>query len=81
MSESTSSLTVPLDPQTRDRLDRLAAATSRSQSLLAAEAIRDYVDRETWQIEEIKKGIEEADAGDFASEAEVRAAFAKWQSR
>ncbi len=75
------SLTVPLDPQTRDRLDQLAAATSRSQSLLAAEAIRDYVDRETWQIEEIKKGTEEADAGDFASDAEVRAAFAKWQGR
>ena len=81
MSEPTSSLTVPLDSQTKDRLDQLAAATSRSQSLLAAEAIRDYVDRETWQIEEIKKGIEEADAGDFASDAEVRAAFAKWQSR
>jgi RHH-type rel operon transcriptional repressor/antitoxin RelB len=81
MSEPTSSLTVPLDPQTKDRLDRLAAATSRSQSLLAAEAIRDYVDRETWQIEEIKKGIEEADVGDFASDAKVRAAFAKWQGR
>jgi predicted transcriptional regulator len=67
-----------LDAETKERLDRLAATTSRSQSFLAAEAIRVYVDRETWQIEEIKKGIEEADAGDFASDQEVRAAFAKW---
>jgi RHH-type rel operon transcriptional repressor/antitoxin RelB len=34
---------------------------------------------ETWQIEEIKRGLAEADAGEFATAAEVEATFEKWQ--
>ncbi len=30
-----------------------------------------------WQIEEIQKGIAEADAGDLASHEEVKATFAR----
>lgn len=30
-----------------------------------------------WQIEEIQKGISEADSEDFASDEEVKATFAK----
>jgi predicted transcriptional regulator len=30
-----------------------------------------------WQIEEIQKGIAEADAGDFASDEEVKGTFAR----
>jgi len=40
-----------------------------------------YLDVQVWQIEEILKGIEEADAGDFASEAEVNAVFERWTRR
>jgi len=38
-------------------------------------------DAKTWQIEEIEMGIAEADAGDFASEAHVKAVFSKWRRR
>lgn len=31
-----------------------------------------------WQVAEIKAGIQEADAGKFASAEEVAAVFAKW---
>jgi predicted transcriptional regulator len=34
-----------------------------------------------WQINEIKKGIAEADAGDFASEEEVQRVLKKWTRR
>ena len=34
----------------------------------------------TWQVEEIKKAIEEADRGEFASEREVQKVFKKWTS-
>jgi RHH-type transcriptional regulator, rel operon repressor / antitoxin RelB len=34
---------------------------------------------ETWQIEEITRGLAEADAGEFAADAEVEATFEKWQ--
>jgi predicted transcriptional regulator len=33
---------------------------------------RELNDVERWQIEEIKKGLEEADRGDFASDEEVQ---------
>ena len=31
-----------------------------------------------WQIDEISKAIKEADAGDFATDAEVQAVIEKW---
>jgi predicted transcriptional regulator len=31
-----------------------------------------------WQIEVIETGIREADAGNFATDAETRSVFAKW---
>ncbi len=44
----------------------------------AAEAIAEYVDLNAWQVAEIEKAIEEADAGDFADEKEVAETFSKW---
>jgi predicted transcriptional regulator len=63
------------------RLDRLAAATARSKSVVAADAIRAYLDLYEWQVNEIRAGLREADAGDFASDAEVKAALAKLKRR
>jgi predicted transcriptional regulator len=37
--------------------------TKRSKSYLASEAIASYVDRNAWQIEEIKRGLDEARSG------------------
>jgi predicted transcriptional regulator len=34
-----------------------------------------------WQIEEIKKAIQQADAGDFATDEEVEEIFKKWAKR
>jgi RHH-type rel operon transcriptional repressor/antitoxin RelB len=41
-------------------------------------ALEAFVESETWQIEEIKRGLTEADAGEFATDAEVEATFEKW---
>jgi RHH-type transcriptional regulator, rel operon repressor / antitoxin RelB len=59
---------------------------NRSRSFLAAEAIQEYVSVKAWQINEIKKGLAEADAGDFASEEGdtvelLFALHAKWPNR
>jgi predicted transcriptional regulator len=70
MAESTI-LTLRLDAKLRGSLDRLAKATKRSRSFLAAEAIRDYVAPNNWQIAGIQKGIAEADRDAFASQAQV----------
>ena len=74
-------MTIRLDAETKDQLDRLAQATQRSKSFLAAEAIREYIETNEWQIEEIKAAIAEADAGDFAPEGEVKAITGKWNGR
>jgi predicted transcriptional regulator len=54
-------------------LAELATATGRTRSYLAIEALREYIEREAWQVAKIQKGIEQADAGEFATEEEVAA--------
>ena len=65
-------VTLRMDRALHSQLDKLAAATRRSRSFLATEAIREYVALNAWQISEIQKGIAEAERGEFASEAEVK---------
>ena len=40
--------------------------------------IREPLDLNDWQVEEIRKGIAEADAGDFATPEEVARVVNKW---
>jgi predicted transcriptional regulator len=72
-------MTIRLDDDVKDRLDQLAEATQRSKSFLAAEAIREFVESNEWQIEEIRAGLKEASAGDFASDREVAGLARKWK--
>lgn len=74
---STMSMRLPDD--LTDQLDALATATGRTKSFLAGQAIRDFIERESWQITEITQAINEANAGDFANEDEVNAINTKWQ--
>jgi RHH-type transcriptional regulator, rel operon repressor / antitoxin RelB len=74
-------LTLRVDSKLKKKLDKLAKTTNRSRSFLAAEAIREFVGLNEWQIEEIKKGVREADAGKFATEEEVTAMRRKWKRR
>lgn len=72
-------MTVRLEDDVKDRLDILAEATRRSKSFLAAEAIRAYVENNEWQIGEIRMALKEADAGDFATDRGVAALAKKWK--
>jgi RHH-type transcriptional regulator, rel operon repressor / antitoxin RelB len=72
-------MTLRIEDDVKERLDKLADATQRSKSFLAAEAIREYVDNNEWQIREIKAALKEANAGDFASDAEVAALAKRWK--
>ena len=75
----TATMTIRIPSGVLSQLEKLADATGRTKSFLALEAIQSYLELEAWQIEEIKKGVAEADAGDFATDAEVDAVFAKWR--
>jgi RHH-type transcriptional regulator, rel operon repressor / antitoxin RelB len=74
-------LTLRLDPKLKTRLDRLSKATQRSRSYVAAEAIREYVTLNEWQIGEIRKALSEADRGEFATPQKVRRTITKWTRR
>lgn len=73
-------LTIRVSPDTKDQLDKLAQATKRSKSFLAAEALERYLEVEAWQVAEIKKALREADAGDFASEEDLAAVMKKYEA-
>ena len=72
-------MTIRLEDEVKDRLDQLAEATHRSKSFLAAEAIREFVENNEWQVREIQAALQEADAGDFASVKDVAALAKKWK--
>ncbi len=72
-------MTVRLEDDVKDRLDVLAEATHRSKSFLAAEAIRVFVESNEWQVAEIRTALKEADAGDFASDKDVASLARKWK--
>ena len=74
-------LTLRVDSKLKKKLDKLAKTTQRSRSFLAAEAIREYVALNEWQVEEIKRAIQQADAGDFATDEEVEEMFRKLAKR
>jgi predicted transcriptional regulator len=74
---SKENITFRLDSDKRAILDAIAAGLDRDRSYILNEAITAYLEVHQWQIDEIQRGLAEAEAEDFASEAEVEAMFAK----
>ena len=68
---ASATMTVRLENNTKMRLEKLAEMTQRSKSFLAAEAINEYLETQEWQLNEIKKGISEADAGQLVSHESI----------
>ena len=71
-------VTLRLDPETRNRLDRLAKATERSRAALAADAVRQYLDLNEWQIAAIKAGVRAANRGRLIDHAKLKK---KWERK
>lgn len=76
MHGKTISIRLP-DAVARD-LDALAQATKRNRNYLITQAVREFVARETWRLQRIRKGLRQADAGDFVPDAEMEAFWASW---
>jgi predicted transcriptional regulator len=56
-------------------LDELADSMERDRSYLIKKAVAEYIELHRWQMEETRRALAEADAGDFASDKEVKATF------
>lgn len=64
-------LNIRISPDLHHTLSLLTKATGRSKSYLAVEALEQYLSEQSWQIEDIKAGIREANNREFASPEEV----------
>jgi len=72
-------MTLRLEDDLKNRLEQLAKLTNRSKSFLASEAIRDFVDQNEWQLKEIRDALDEDRTGQFASTDEVEAVLTRWR--
>jgi len=70
MTTSTT-MTIRVRPEVKEKLDRIAADTQRSKSFLAGEAVAAYVERELEIIDGIKRGMADAAAGRVVSHAQA----------
>lgn len=74
---SQENFTFLLDSEKKEALEAIANVTDRDLTYILNEAIASYLETYQWLIDEINKGMDEAEAGDFASDDEVQAVFAK----
>ncbi|MDJ0895015.1 MAG: ribbon-helix-helix domain-containing protein [Alphaproteobacteria bacterium] len=50
-------LSVRIDAEVKARLEELAVSTARTKSWLAAEAVRQFVENNEWQIQAVEEGV------------------------
>jgi len=69
---------VRLDDETLAGITQIAEAMDRPRAWLMAQAIKQYVERETWFINQVVKGIEDADQNKLIDHADLKA---KWEKK
>lgn len=73
---SSTTMTIRVSADIKEKLDRLAADTRRSRSFLAAEAVSAYVARELAIVEGINEGLEDIRKGRTVSHEEAMSELA-----
>ncbi len=74
-----STISFRIDTRLKEALDAVADDMDRDRSYVLNEAVAAYLDAHSWQIDHIKEGLRQADAGEFATDAEIATAFARWR--
>jgi len=70
-----SNISFRTDASKIESLDAIAEALDRDRSYVLNEAISAYLELYHWQLKHIKEGVQQANAGEFATEAEVTKAL------
>ncbi len=73
-------LSLRLPEEVKKQIEDLAKNSNRRKSDMILGWINEKLELERWQIEEINKGVAEADNGLFASKEDVAEFFNKWKS-
>jgi predicted transcriptional regulator len=61
-----------LESEKRKALDAVASALDRDRSYIINEAIGAYLNVQRWQMDHIREGLRQSDAGEFATDAEMK---------
>jgi RHH-type transcriptional regulator, rel operon repressor / antitoxin RelB len=79
MSKS-ETVTIRLPAEIKGKLEALATSTNRSKSWLAAQAITEYVEEQSWQIQQIEEAVAVANSGQgvWVDGSEVDGWLASW---
>jgi predicted transcriptional regulator len=72
------SVSVRLDQELDDRLRSVADNLERSRSWVIEQAIREFVDLQSWHLAAIDEGIRDADAGRLVAHEDVAAWVESW---
>jgi predicted transcriptional regulator len=70
-AEPTTTITTRIPQTVRRDLEALARSTGRNRNTLVEEAIRRFIETQWWQITLIEERLRQADAGNFATDAEM----------
>ncbi len=70
-------MTVRVEPRTRKALDGIAASLDRDRTYVVNQALESYIDIHQWQLDHIRQGLREANAGKFVPPAEVKRRIAR----
>ena len=70
-------ITFRIDGDVKAALDAIAEGMDRDRSYVLNEAVAAYLDAHRWQIDHIKEGLHQAEAGEFATKAEIAAALGR----
>lgn len=68
-----------LDGDKVEALDTLAEALDRDRTYLLNEAVVAYLEAQRWHIEQIERGIRQADAGKLVDHDKVKKTIAGWR--
>lgn len=74
---SSRTLSIELPEPVFAQVDALARDTARSPARVVSDALEQLLALEAWQVEDVRAGLREAEAGEFASEHEVTEVFAR----
>jgi len=69
---------IRLDQETLAQVDAIAAAEGRSRQWVLQQAVKDALEARAAYVAAVQKGLDEANAGRFATDGEVAAVFAKY---
>jgi predicted transcriptional regulator len=75
---TTEVLTLRVPVEMKAGLESLGKSIHRSKSYIAEKAIEEYLERNSWQIEELQSAEKEIEKGEFISNDKVESYLDSW---